>query len=151
MEDPKSLEAIAARASQEDPIVMYLIMRESLGMSLGKACAQSGHVTMMMQIKYRELLDEHERQTLCGWVPSEIPTRLALYKKWLDTSFRKVTLAADDKEWVKVKAELSPDDIVIVEDAGLTEVPAGSETFIAVWPMHKSQRPRILKRLQAVK
>lgn len=151
MEDPKSPEAIAARASQEDPIVMYLIMRESLGMSLGKACAQSGHVTMMMHLKYRELLDEHKGQVFCGWGPSELPAHLALYEKWLDSSFRKVTLGADDKEWAKIKAELSPEDIVIVEDAGLTEVPAGSETFIAVWPMYKSHRPRILKRLQAVK
>ena len=151
MEDPKSPEAIAARSSQEDPIVMYLIIRESLGMSLGEACAQSGHVTMMMQIKYRELLDEHEHQALCGWGTPSDPAYLAIYKKWLDTSFRKVTLSADDKEWAKVKAELSADDIVIVEDAGLTEVPAGSETFIAVWPMYKSKRPRILKRLQAVK
>jgi peptidyl-tRNA hydrolase len=151
MEDPKSPETIAARASQEDPIVMYLIMRESLGMSLGKACAQSGHVTMMMHIKYRELLDDNEMAKLCGWEPSNDPVRLELYKKWLDSSFRKVTLTADDKEWAKVKVELSADDIVIVEDAGLTEVPAGSETFIAVWPMHRSQRPRILKKLQAVK
>jgi peptidyl-tRNA hydrolase len=151
MEDPNSPEAIAARASQEDPIVMYLVMRESLGMSLGKSCAQSGHVTMMMHIKYRELLDENEMFKLCGWELPHNPARLELYKKWLDSSFRKVTLTADDKEWAKVKAELPADDIVIVVDAGLTEIAAGSETFIAVWPMYKSQRPRILKKLQAVK
>ncbi|CAM6004254.1 unnamed protein product [Sphagnum balticum] len=150
MEDPKSPEAIAARASQEDPIVMYLIMRESLGMSLGKACAQSGHVAQMILRRFYQEAADHVSNALGEYEPA-VPKRLLLFKAWLNSSFRKVTLGANDKEWAKVKAEIPSEDIVIVEDAGLTEVPAGSETFIAVWPMYKSQRPRILKKLQAVK
>ena len=150
MEDHNSPEAIAQRASQEDPIVMYLIMRESLGMSMGKACAQAGHSTQILFIKYMKEAFEHTDNILCGDF-SSVPSRLCVFRSWLDSSFRKVTLTANDKEWAKVKAEIPAEDMVIVEDAGLTEIPAGSETFIAVWPMRKSQRPRILKRLQALK
>jgi peptidyl-tRNA hydrolase len=76
--------------------------------------------------------------------------RFALFAEWLDTSFRKVVLRADDKEWEKVKA--CPDiTYVIVRDAGLTEVEAGSETVIGVFPLRKSQAPKIIKRLQVLK
>jgi hypothetical protein len=37
MEDYNSPEAVKARADQEDPIVMYLIYHEGIGMGTGKA------------------------------------------------------------------------------------------------------------------
>jgi len=146
MKDRETIEVAELRASQEDPIVMYLICRESLGMSIGKACAQAGHVAMMIHIEYEEKLK-------CWDINQSAPAtyKLHLYEKWLNTSFRKVTLAASDKEWEKVKLDILPEDRVIVIDHGLTEIPSGSETFCAIWPMYKSQRPKILKKLQALK
>ena len=62
MTDHTSPEAIVARKDQEDPIVMYLIVRESLNMSIGKTAAQVGHAVQMLHLKY-----EHEHQAwLCG-------------------------------------------------------------------------------------
>jgi peptidyl-tRNA hydrolase len=55
MEDRNSPEAIAARAAQPDPIVMYLIVKESLGMSIGKTAAQCAHASQMLQLKFNEI------------------------------------------------------------------------------------------------
>jgi len=145
MEDHNSPEAVAQRANQEDPIVMYLIVRESLNMSPGKLGAQCGHAAQIALIKYFDLLQEE----MCNWDTS---AQLPIFREWLEGSFRKVTLTADDKEWEKVK-EVFVEGVMrfTVVDAGLTEIPAGSETVIAVWPLHKSQRPKILQKLQALK
>lgn len=153
MEDHNSPEAIADRANQEDPIVMYLIIRESLNMSIGKACAQSGHASQMMLLKREEALAKLDFVGAAHGEPAmrELFQKTCTFNEWLQTSFRKVVLKADDKEWAKVKSEISPEDMIIVVDAGLTEIPAGSETFIAIWPMYRSQRPRILKKLQTLK
>lgn len=154
--DPDKVEA---RASQEDPIIMYLIVREFLGMSIGKTAAQCAHASQMLQIKYSELektLNELEslEQTFGSltkdesveWA-SEQP-KFLIFNEWLNSSFRKVVLRADDKQWNKLK-ELSSH--VLVVDAGLTEISAGSETVIGLWPMRKSQAPKIVKRLQVLK
>lgn len=151
MENPNSPEAIQARANQEDPIVMYLVVRESLGMGTGKTAAQCAHASQMLLLKYVRFT--HESTLLASnpdwddhtdsdynWVP--------LFKDWLDTSFRKVVLRADDKEWMKLK-EL-PNHVVVI-DAGLTEIASGSETVIGFFPMHKSQVPKVIKKLQVLK
>ena len=70
-------------------------------------------------------------------------------EEWLNSSFRKVVLRAKDKEWDKIK-EACPNHVVVV-DAGLTEIPAGSETVIGLWTMHKSERPKIIQKLQVLK
>lgn len=57
-------------------------------------------------------------------------------EEWLATSYRKVVLRADDKEWERLKAELW---CFLVRDAGLTEVESGSETVLVLWPMRKSE------------
>lgn len=145
--------------SQEDPIVMYLIVRESLGMSTGKACAQAAHAAVMVTLDYFRLKDisrsiqkslqlEPENDVLLSDL-KEIAPMISIFGEWLSSSYRKVTLAANDKEWVKVKSE--PMTKALVIDAGLTEIPAGSETVIGLWPMRKSKRPSCIKRLQALK
>lgn len=148
MEDHKSPEAVAKRAGQEDPIVMYLVVRESLNMSIGKTAAQCAHASQMLQLQFAEL----ERWDMCGWCNGPDKVRFSDFKDWLDSSFRKVVLKADDKEWEKVKGAFVEDVMrVTVVDAGLTEIAAGSETVIGIWPMRKSQRPKILQKLQVLK
>jgi peptidyl-tRNA hydrolase len=137
MKDHTSCAAAAARANQEDPIVMYFVVRESLSMTAGKACAQVGHAAQMLLLQYFN-------------DGSAITNKHDVFRQWLDGSFRKVVLKADDKEWEKLKAEFAVGDIVLVVDAGLTQVASGSETCVGIWPMLKSSRPKILKRLQAL-
>jgi peptidyl-tRNA hydrolase len=150
MEPLDSSEAAAKRANQEDPIVMYLIVRESLGMGIGKTAAQCAHASQMLQLKYDTFRSENEANNLCGWEPEHDPSLVTSFKAWLDESFRKVVLKADDKEWDKIKAEF-PNKFVLVVDAGLTEIAPMSETVIGLWPMKKSQVPKVIKKLQVLK
>lgn len=151
---------VSKRANQEDPIVMYLIVRESLGMGVGKTAAQCAHAAQMLQLQFNELdkrLTELEEldSTFGALSPSETmewgkkqPT-WRVFNEWLESSFRKVVLKADEKEWVKLKEW--PNKVVVV-DAGLTEIAAGSETVIGYWPMLKSEAQKtLIKRLQALK
>ena len=140
--------------NEEDPLTMYIAVRESLNMSLGKTCIQVGHVTQRLQQKYQELFNEADsyldpiyRDIGYELIPKDILDKLNIYNDWVKVGIRKVSLRADEKEWVKLK-EL-PDHILIV-DAGHTELAPGTETVIGFWPMLKSQRPKILKRLQAL-
>lgn len=138
MKDYDSSEAAASRADQDDPIIMYLIVRESLGMGMGKTAAQCAHASQMLLLKYMNTMSE---------VP-KLPIWVNIFHDWLQGSFRKIVLKADDKEWLKIK-EL-PDHILVI-DAGLTEVPAMSETCIGFVPMRKSSVPKVIKKLQLLK
>lgn len=155
MEDRNSPEAIAIRSNQEDPIVMYLIVRETLGMSVGKTAAQCTHAAQMLIIKYFNSKDCSEYYEKFGaWEEYqdqnyESDTKIIpIFEEWLNNSFRKVVLRADDKEWEKLKQ--LPNHVVVV-DAGLTEIAAGSETVIGFWPMRKSERPKLISKLQVLK
>lgn len=138
-----------------DPVVMYLIVRESLGMSPGKAAAQCAHAAQMLQLHFGRLVDAargHDGPDSEFFVNVDQPTAdmVDRYRDWLGSSFRKVVLRADDKEWVKLKGHPGL-DFVVVRDAGLTEVDPGSETVIGLWPMLRSGVPPLVRRLQALK
>jgi PTH2 family peptidyl-tRNA hydrolase len=154
-------------ASQEDPVVMYLIVHESLNMSIGKTAAQSAHASQMLTLKYFTMKEasitlQKRMQPLLNAPPPpeemvklkeayvEMSRPLSIFGEWLNSSYRKVVLRASDKEWAKLKEEFK-DSMVMVVDAGLTEIASGSETFIGIWPMRRSQRPKILQRLQVLK
>lgn len=153
-------EAIKDSSEQEDPTVMYLIVRESLGMSVGKTAAQCAHASQMLQLNFNKVektLCELEslKESFGSWLPVEaaewfkLQSQYVIFIEWLNSSFRKVVLKADDKEWAKIKTENL--NHVLVVDAGLTEIPSGSETVIGLWPMYKSQVPKVIKRLQVLK
>lgn len=158
MEDRNTPEAIKARSEQVDPIVMYLVVREDLGMSIGKTAAQCAHASQMLLMKY---LDERNR-TIGLPTVIDLETNILvedfaktklwhIMEEWLKSSFRKVVLKADIKEWEKLKTEISEDERIIVVDAGLTEIPSGSETVMGIFPMHKSSAPKVIKKLQVLK
>lgn len=151
-EESRKVPEINSPDQPADQWVMYLIVRESLGMSTGKTGAQCGHVVGMIYDRRDELKDE-----LRAWqrepepkseVPKEVLNAINQFNCWKQDHIRKVVLRASDKEWEKVKAEVPH---FIVRDAGYTEVPAGSETVIGLWPMKKSQAPKVVRRLQVLK
>lgn len=163
MKDHETPEAIQARAEQTNPIVMYLVVRESLGMGMGKTAAQCAHASQMLTLDYFEMKEESRKlqkkitEVHAGLTSSiieeyaKLAPYLSIMGEWLKSSFRKVVLSADDKEWAKIKEEFKDENMVLVIDAGLTEVVAGSETCIGLWPMRKSQVPKLVKRLQTLK
>lgn len=137
------------RKDQKDPYVMYFIVRKELNMSGGKIAIQVGHGAQMILLKYFALktsykFTEHDNETSMLLDMKHITDT----DTWIQESFRKVALVADDKQWEKVKSEC---ECFVVKDAGLTEVPAGSETVLTVWPIKKSERPKILQKLQTLK
>lgn len=111
-------------------LVCYLIINESLNMSPGKIPAQTAHGIQLMLCNHFQ-------------TPTETTT------KWLLGDYKKVVLKADSKEWEKIKIEFP--NAFVVKDLGYTEVPNGSETCICLFPMEKSQAPKIIKRLQTLK
>jgi peptidyl-tRNA hydrolase, PTH2 family len=152
MEDHNSPEAMAKIAAQEDPIVMYLVVREALNMSIGKTAAQCAHASQIVLLQYfkeyQNWVHEHDNDM----IEPIMPERIKIFYEWLNSSFRKVVLKADDKEWKKVQLQFVENVMrFTVIDAGLTEVPMGSETVMGIWPMLKSECPLILKKLQALK
>ena len=124
----------------EDPIVMYLIVRENLGMSVGKTCAQVGHAVQMICLEAFNAVRYPE-------YGSEL---MPLFDEWIKSGYRKVVLRADDKEWEKIKEQCKY-NIVVVIDNGLTEIAPNSETVIGLYPMKKSSVPKVIKRLQVLK
>lgn len=163
MRDHEMKEAAQARAEQEDPIVMYLIVHESLNMSTGKTAAQCAHAASMLTLEYFDLKDKSKAlqkkmtSSFAGDRTPEVEAEyaklaplLSIFGEWLKSSFRKVVLRSSDKEWEKLKTEFK-DSSLLVTDAGLTEIAAGSETVIGLWPMRKSQRSKTILRLQVLK
>lgn len=128
---------------QKDPIIMYLVVHE-IGMSTGKISAQVGHAVGKLYLQYFKYFQNKNDSLLAG----------EKVKEWNDWqsefAFRKVTLTANDSKWKKLKAQLADSGLeyCLIVDAGLTEIPSGSETVIGIWPMHKSKSPPALRKLQ---
>ena len=123
--------------SPDNPIVMYLVVRESLNMSPGKTAAQVGHAV----------------QYLCEMIASPVfeSYKSVIFDAWNNSWHRKVVLKADEKEWEKLKADVLLSDRVIVVDQGLTELNPNTETVMGFLPMLKSNCPKLIKRLQVLK
>jgi peptidyl-tRNA hydrolase len=162
-----AVDKILARREQEDPWIMYIIIRESLNMSPGKMASQTGHAVGIMYGKYNKfqsemnklytsIIQEDKIGTMEECLSDEqyklvtliINPMIDRFDRWEQSSFRKIVLRADDKEWNKLKEQL---ECFLVIDAGLTQIVAGSETCIGLWPMKKSEAPKIIKRLQVLK
>jgi len=138
----------------EDPVVLYIIVRSSLNMSIGKTAAQVGHCVQMIMQKYFEdkfIYDSYEEIGIdppLSALSKEDKEQLGIMEKWLSTDYRKVVLKAD-KEWERIKAEIP--NHVLVKDNGLTELEPGTETVIGLFPQHKCRANKIIKRLQVLR
>ena len=147
----------------EDPIVMYLIVNETLNMSIGKTAAQTAHASQYLMMQYMDLKDESRAllkqmssavndPALVEIIKSQYSNmgrKISIMGEWMKVGVRKVVLKADLKEWRKIK-EAYPECALVV-DAGLTEIASGSETVIGLWPMRRSHANRIIARLQVLK
>lgn len=107
--------------------VVYVVVRESLGMSRGKIAAQTAHVMAL----------------LCHYDPSGM-------SKWTRESNRKLIVkGADEKDWAKLQS--STFEGAVQRDAGLTEVDPGTETVVAFFPFEEVETPKLIKRLRLLK
>lgn len=118
--------------TDDDPFIQYIVVRETLNMSPGKIGAQVGHAIMLfMECKYG-----------ISGTPGDLDDEMT----WRHTGYTKILKRADDKEFERLKQEHQPSFVAV--DLGRTEVPAGSETVMALWPMRKSAQSKTLKRLR---
>ena len=129
--------------SQEDPIIQYYIVRKSLEMSPGKIAVQVAHCAYIFA-KYHIQVKDKE-YSICGPHGGKEVNRIKLVDKWEETSFTKIVKQASDSKFDKIKEEF---DNVCITDAGKTEVPTGSETVLALFPMIRSETPSIIWKLR---
>lgn len=123
-----------------DPYVMYFIIKKSLGMNAGKIASQVGHAVQEMILFYAQ---DHSR----ALTPTEHQHMVAT-REWLASDYRKVVLGASDQEFDEVRLI---QDITVITDLGFTQVPAGTQTCIGLWPMRKSEAPPAIKILLPLK
>lgn len=140
---------------ESNPWVMYIIVKNSLGMSVGKIASQCGHAVGMLYEKYEKDLsdwdDSFSQYTSSKFSSKQleqIKLRIDNFIAWKQTGHRKIVLKADDKEFEQIKKELES-MAVVVRDAGLTEI-GPEETVTALFPMQKASCPKIIKRLQCL-
>ena len=101
-----------------DLVKMVLVVRHELGLSAGKSAVQVAHAAVMLA------LDEKVR-------------RRREFRLWLEQGQRKVALRVEtlaEIEALRRKAEGLGLPTVLVEDAGLTEVPPGTRTVLGIGP-----------------
>ncbi len=156
MNKDKSNESYAKSPLEESPLIMYLVVRESLNMSIGKTAAQTGHAVGVLYNRFLLNRDyvTHIEDLMDGpcYGPISVDQNKSinydLFNKWQKSGHRKVVLKADEKEWIQLK---DLPDYVLIIDAGFTELDPNTETVIGFYPMYKDQAPKIIKRLQLLK
>jgi peptidyl-tRNA hydrolase len=110
--------ALTATEMDADQLIrdssMLFVVNADLEMTLGKALAQVGHAALMAL----DLFADHgpERDAVSRWRQAGAPAAV---------------MAADTETFCRIQKELLA---VVVRDAGLTQVAAGSETVLAVAP-----------------
>lgn len=128
-----------------DPVVMYIIVREELGMSIGKTGAQIGHSIQYALIHYFKALAINAK---LHCLPQNELNHTELTTRWLTNGSTKIILKADDKEWEELKTEFGKDNFFVVKDNGKTELEPGTETCASLSPILKSTVSKSIKRLR---
>ena len=131
---------------EQDPLVCYVIVRGSLKMSAGKACAQTCHAMQRLMLQYCTVMALESKIHHDTKEHSHILTTTA----WLKNGSRKVVLEATDEQWEALKTEYGRGAITI-RDAGLTEVAEGTETAMALWPNSKSEFSSTIKQMRCLR
>src|SRR4030065_2934665 len=112
-----------------------IIVRIDLGMSKGKLCAQSAHASLDAALKVMK--------------QDEI-FKLSTFKDWLKEGAKKVVLKVESEQaLIKLRDEAVRASLKnsLIKDAGLTEIPAGSVTALAIGPDEESKIDKITKNL----
>jgi PTH2 family peptidyl-tRNA hydrolase len=102
---------------------MVIVIRADLGLSCGKAVAQGAHAAVECARRARA----HKAATV---------------RRWLSEGQRKVALKVQDLEGLedlKRKAERRKLTTALIVDAGLTEIPPGTPTALAIGPAAENE------------
>jgi PTH2 family peptidyl-tRNA hydrolase len=114
---------------------MCIVLRMDLGMSTGKLIAQAAHAA----VGASELGKKENHKA---------------WRKWRDEGGKKVSLEAESLEELEELREMADDlDIVniIIQDAGHTEVPAGTITALGLGPDRSDLLDKVTGSLPLIK
>ena len=114
---------------------MCIVLRMDLGMSTGKLIAQAAHAA----VGATELGKKENHKA---------------WRRWRDEGGKKVALEADSLEELEELREKADDlDIVniIIQDAGHTEVPAGTVTALGLGPERSDLLDKVTGDLPLIK
>ena len=114
-------ESIDARAAQDDPWVMYLVVRREAAVPLEALLVAAAQATYDVTARL-----------------GDDPRHRDAFAAWSSRSFRKVCLRANEKDWPRVAALDGGDGAV-----------AGTTVVRALPPRRKSEREKLLVALQA--
>lgn len=134
----------------EDPIALYIIVRTSLNMSVGKTAAQCSHASNKILMHYFTAQVLKAKVHNDDKFPKIELDHIKMTTEWLANHSRIVVLAANESEWEAVKNEFGR-QCEIVKDNGVNELSPGTETAIALWPQHKSIVSKTIKGLSSLK
>jgi PTH2 family peptidyl-tRNA hydrolase len=113
----------------------WIILDKSLGMSKGKLVAQGSHQSVALILQDGEKITHAGRRGL--FIPFEDTTDGEALESWLDNAFTKVTLAANGIAEVMdifQKARKAGLRVVLIEDAGRTELGRPTVTGVGIGP-----------------
>lgn len=111
-----------------------IVIRADIRMSCGKMCAQAAHAAVAAC--------EESRRSHAEW-----------FREWLREGQRKVVLKANSlDELISLKREADRLNIpsALIEDRGLTELPPGTVTCLAIGPAPRELVDRVTGRLKLV-
>ncbi len=115
-----------------------IIVRADLGMSKGKLAAQAAHASLDAAIKAMQ---------------RDKVFKEGLFDAWRKEGAKKVVLKVESEEALrKLRDRATQANLVnaLVKDAGLTEVPAGTVTALAIGPDEERKIDLITKNLNAL-
>lgn len=110
-----------------------ILIRKDLNLSKGKAVAQGAHASIDAYLKAKEKLAA---------------------QNWLAEGMKKVVLeVANEQELVKYfqKAKDLKLSASLITDAGMTEIPAGTKTAVAIGPAKSSEIDKVTGELKLLK
>lgn len=133
----------------EDKTVLYLIVRESLGMSPGKTAAQVGHAVEKVMLRYLNLFKAQLLSRVGSGhslLQEQEEADMTLVTEWIHHASCKIVKAANESQWAALKEEFGPRGF-LVRDNGRTELEPDTETVICTLPVRKSTVSLLVRKL----
>ena len=111
---------------------LAVVVREDLGLSSGKVAAQVGHASVACAMK--------AQKSARTW-----------FRAWMEEGQRKVVLRAEGREALldlRQEAQTLGLTTALIADAGLTEVPPGTQTCVGIGPGPEATVDRVTGELR---
>ena len=121
-------------SSLDESPSMALITRSDLKLSKGKLAAQCAHAAVRCALRARA-------------------RKARLVERWSKSGARKIVLECENvSELLQLKEQAKESGMVamLIEDAGHTEIPAGTITVLGIGPAPKSSIDDLVKHLKLV-